>query len=175
MTNDLTALAADTMSEGEKEFWSKHYGPNLLNAWLAKEKAEAEGFTVVETTPTRLLIDLDGFRNAQMFLSGFQALADLLGDHTVAAWRSKDTGVHVQIQMEKEFEFPERLLLQMLLGSDPVRETLAAVMFADNERRDDDGALSMLFRPPGEDVTDGEMAHGLIYKLAMEETTDERD
>lgn len=107
--------------------------------------AKGRGFEVVRANPNRLLLDLDDAAS----LARYQSMKPIVASHWAIAevdkWHSKSgRGFHVEIACDIPC-FLTRIALQLALGSDPKRETLAVAMFHDGIPEP-----SCLFKPPQE-------------------------
>lgn len=89
-------------------------------------EAKAAGLTVVNATDCQLQIDIDSPELPKQF----REVHDMLLEQQIIGYvderhvRSKSGNWHVIIDMDKPLPAAERILLQLLLGSDPVRELL---------------------------------------------------
>jgi hypothetical protein len=91
-------------------------------------KAIAEGFTVVRSDDTHLLLDLD----SPAALAQYQRVLPLIEEkygtaQQIQSWRSRGGNTHVYIELEKPLDLRLRLMLQAALGSDGVKEVLSMV------------------------------------------------
>ena len=84
-----------------------------------KESGKA---TVLESEANQLFIDLDNSAKHPQFVQGLELAAKTLGSPTLQAWPSKSGNIHVVLTFDKDFGDKDRLLWQLLLGSDPERE-----------------------------------------------------
>jgi len=109
----------------------------------AIDEARLAGFEVIQSSETRLLLDLDhesNLKQCAMMLSRIGPLYDLKEQ---ARWISKSRiGQHVVVSC-KPLPFMTRVALQACLGSDPVREALAVFLFQEGTEEP-----SVLFKPP---------------------------
>ncbi len=119
------------------------------NQEQAVEQAESEGLTVVHSSTTLLLIDLDGAQAIDYFNDSVERVTDALKDRDVtltelARWKSKSgKGLHIKMKLSKPLNVSTRLLLQACLGSDRLREFLSLMRKWDGCKEP-----SLLFRPP---------------------------
>ncbi len=115
----------------------------------AIEQAEAEGMTVVKSSPTLLLIDLDDDEADAYFMERIQLVTDALNEHNViltevSRWPSKSgKGLHIKMKLSQPLGVITRLLLQACLGSDRLREFLSLL-----RKWDGCAEPSLLFKPP---------------------------
>ena len=112
------------------------------NIDIACERAEKDGMSVIRSTQTTLLLDLDdkvAVQTLEIMAPKLSALFSLVEQER---WPSKSgIGVHVVLSC-CEMKFPERVALQAALGSDRLREALAIAMFLDGKMEP-----SVLFKP----------------------------
>lgn len=109
----------------------------------ACELAEQEGFEVIRSSPTTLLLDLDDGMHKYNEMRGMAK--SLYGFVETARWWSKSgDGRHVVLTSTMELTMPERLLLQAALGSDPKREMLGLRLHREGVEN-----CSVLFKPKG--------------------------
>lgn len=135
--------------------------------------ARGKGFEVVLPSSFEIQLDIDlPWRDTENFVSQpmsvfeiicrdrprIREVLDRLLQRVVVtkwqAWRSAGGNCHVMLTMFRELELAERIALQAVLGSDPMREMLnlsRAWCQADDP--------IALFRPPHHD-TDEEIANG---------------
>lgn len=108
----------------------------------AAEKAIERGFSVVWSTPTTLLLDLDNGGALDIYCGQMKRIGALFSLRESDRWSSKSgVGIHVVVAC-KELSPLERIALQACLGSDPLREALAVRMLADGIAN-----VTCLFRP----------------------------
>lgn len=113
----------------------------------AIEKAEQRGFTIVRPTPKQLLIDLDSPYDPLAFDARLARLRQTNPElHPVVsdAWDSKSGGRHVVVTCALALTPPERLLLELTLGSDLIRGMHGFRKWREGAEE----STSMLFRPP---------------------------
>lgn len=110
----------------------------------AIECAEKDGFTVIRSTETTLLLDLDDGQSIDRYRKISKSIGALFGLKESSRWLSKSkVGTHVVVNC-KPMGFLERVALQAVLGSDPIREALAVGMYLDGHKDP-----SVLFQPKG--------------------------
>jgi len=108
----------------------------------AVERAESDGFNVIRSTATTLLLDLDDGASFDRYRRVVRSMGPLYSLKEINKWRSKSlVGYHVVLSC-KEMDFCQRVALQACLGSDPIREALAIAM-----HRDGKIDPSVLFQP----------------------------
>lgn len=131
----------------------------------AKQQALAEGFEVIESRRSRLLLDLDDFKDIVYFNANFEKIKNDLAERGLKVfkkdeWVSKSgQGQHVYLafprkgstilnQEEKwshnrrHLTVPERMLLEVCLGSDRKRAFLGFIRYLDGEVEPE-----LLFKP----------------------------
>lgn len=103
-----------------EEYWT-------LEVAAAVEQAESNGFTVVHSDPTHLLLDLDTASS----VAQYNRVLPILQRHIAATekrrWLSKSGNLHVVLELDEALPIEQRLLLQAALGSDGVREVLSLI------------------------------------------------
>lgn len=105
-------------------------------------QAESDGFTVIKTSPERLLVDLDGDDRLPLFDQQFELLKERFKLSEIERYRSKSgLGWHIVLRCAP-LKTETRLLLQACLGSDLKREALGFLMFCDGIQDP-----SVLFKP----------------------------
>ena len=89
-------------------------------------EAEAAGLRVEVGSPTVLQLDLDSIAATHHALNTVKRLGAELGMQRVTMTRSKSGNTHVRVYLNAPGieDHAQRMLLQALLGSDPVREFL---------------------------------------------------
>jgi hypothetical protein len=96
--------------------------------------------------PDLLLLDLDNGDAEKQFLRTLPVVAEKFGPlDTVDGWKSRGAGRHLVLRLPQAMTVVERLLLQDVLGSDPVRTALAL-----HEFRTLDSDTIFLFKPKQE-------------------------
>jgi hypothetical protein len=109
------------------------------------DKLAAEAACVLVTgAPNELLIDLDTDEQFQQFKKMLPHLREQYGVSSVEGYLSRHGNRHIVVTLYNPVELEERLFLQAVLGSDPLREFLSY-------RRVQVGSAnpSVLFRPVG--------------------------
>lgn len=155
------------MSGIDRYYVSKTKGEDdyrLSDIVEATKDAEAKGMRIYKSCPNKLLIDLDvgkpsdvrkklrllnellrGYLNAglheMMRKIGMERLA-----YTPAViekqWRSKSGHWHIIVKMDRCMSLPERMVLQMYLGSDSERDMISLICYWGG-----DPEPQFLFRP----------------------------
>lgn len=87
-----------------------------------KERAISAGFTVIERQPNQLLIDIDS--NQPIDNTILRRLKEYIPSCEVEYWASKSGNLHARVTLGRNLSDIEALLLQAILGSDPLRELL---------------------------------------------------
>jgi hypothetical protein len=110
----------------------------------ASDEAVAAGMTVVRSTPTTLLLDLDTSQQRDQYKVMFKRFNHLVkGANESDRWASKSgDGIHVVVTLPEPRPIEDRLLFQAVLGSDPVREMLGLALLRAGEANP-----IMLFKP----------------------------
>jgi hypothetical protein len=85
-------------------------------------KARREGFRVVRSNHTTLLLDLDGPEALEVYESRKAFFFESFPGREVARWASKSKGWHVVISLDTGYGFGLRSAFQAGLGSDGKRE-----------------------------------------------------
>lgn len=128
-------------------------------------QAKEEGFKVYRGGRRRLLLDLDSEDDLFRYEQRLPKLQEILWpvsqnedalqhDWNVEVtekkrWRSKShTGWHVLLTLSRPLPLRERLLLQAILSSDPIRELYSLLRFWEGTKEP-----SLLFRPQKNKVT----------------------
>lgn len=109
----------------------------------AIDSAKDNGFSVIQSRDTLLLLDLDSDANLEHYERYLPLVAQRFELMEVSRWRSQ-SGKHWHVVLScKGLTMPVRIALQAVLGSDLKREALAISM-------DHDGIkdCSWLFKPP---------------------------
>jgi hypothetical protein len=91
------------------------------------EEAEARGDTVlVATDPRELYIDIDSDEQRRQFDRMFEYVAREYGCRVADRWMSKSGPghEHIIVVLDRDFTVAERIALQAILGSDPLRDLL---------------------------------------------------
>lgn len=100
-------------------------GENISNAH-ARQQANVAGLRVVTPKPNELQIDIDSFHQMAVFGRNRIILERYLRIKECFIWPSpsgEEGHFHVRVVLEKPITSPlERIALQAILGSDPVRE-----------------------------------------------------
>ncbi len=119
------------------------YPPNWESV---QQLARLEGFTVINTAPDRLLLDLDDETAEKQFTTILPIIQSAYGLNVLDMWRSKSgIGKHVVLACVP-LSFRDRIGLQAVLGSDRKREALALLP----DRLENE--ISFLLRPPTKDT-----------------------
>jgi len=112
------------------------YDPNgMPNSQRALELAANEGLTVVFPAPNELLIDIDNEHSFQMFMKQMDILKKYVGatGDTITESRHGLPGRHIVVTLDHDIDETERILLQVCLGSDRVRELLGYVQMKNGD------------------------------------------
>ncbi len=105
----------------------------VLNQDQAIAIAKRNGCSIIQGSPTTLLLDLDtpaSRKHFNSFLKWLQneAMTVFLGVELTDMWVSKSgRGKHVVLTLKTPLPLTSRLLLQSALGSDPKKEILSWV------------------------------------------------
>ena len=135
-----------------------------LDQTRAIERAHEEGFKVYRGRPNRLLLDLDN-DNYQAGLIDLEFVEKFIGLTEIKRWDSKSGNTHVIYELDRELTVPERLVLQLLLGSDPKREMYCLARFWEGQVEP-----SLLFRPKRSKVVKGGGDRVATRKKAVDDT-----
>jgi len=91
-----------------------------------EQLAIEQGFEIVKSTPTTLLLDLDSQQDIQTFDNYFLWFLNrniITGQFD--KWPSKTPGhMHVCLQLTHQQDIRTRIAMQLALGSDPIHEML---------------------------------------------------
>jgi hypothetical protein len=110
----------------------------------AIEKAKNEGFEVVSSTETTLLLDLDGLESLIRYEKMLSMVGRIFPSKEQRRWRSKSgENWHIIVELEKALPPAERVALQSILGSDPNRDVMSLRQILDNSPVDP----IILFKP----------------------------
>ena len=101
-----------------------------------------KGTVLVDSAYDRLLLDLDSEHAVQQFVRGLGLVDQEYHVRGVRIWESRHGHTHAVVELEKDLDFLERLLIQAALGSDGVRELLSHVRYFEGR-----GECSVLFKP----------------------------
>lgn len=97
------------------------------------ERAKANGFEIVYGSDKLLCLDLDtpeNMKTYKTFLSHLRSAYPELGAYESGRWKSKSgIGWHVTVSVKRNLDIPERLMLQVALGSDPLHEMLSLISY----------------------------------------------
>lgn len=116
-------------------------------------KRRADGFEVIPTASTLLLLDLDDRAALDTFEERKNLVCEVFPFIEEGRWVSKSgDGYHVVLRLKQRLAPAERLLLQVALGSDWKREVLG-LQLVHNEVT----PFSFLFKPPAPPVEDEEV------------------
>ena len=118
----------------------------------AKRIAVKENAEVIQSRYSRLLLDLDDFKDLVYYNQSLPYVTELLAERGYIlkkkdSWKSKSgVGEHVYLmfpkQNKKYFDFPTRLLLEVCLGSDRKRALFSLMNYLDGEPES-----NLLFKP----------------------------
>ncbi len=98
--------------------------------WDAETVAEQRGCHVVYPDPDQVQLDIDTDEQYQVFLRRKQDWASLERHYDVPKWlgsattTSQNGNKHITVTFDRNLDHRERVLMQMALGSDPIREQL---------------------------------------------------
>lgn len=92
-----------------------------------KATCEKRGLRVVLPEANQLQVDIDSFEALGVFAANVERLGDLVESHVRTVSPSRKSGhYHVTVTLKRPVRDPmERILLQLLLGSDVTRELLS--------------------------------------------------
>ena len=119
------------------------YSRDRTNAAISA--ALDRGCTVLFGTANTLLIDFDG-DGQKRYEACRPVLDSLFGIEEETRWKSSSREAgheHLQVRLAADFTVEERIALQAILGSDPMREILSL-----RNRRQGSIEPCVLFRPP---------------------------
>lgn len=103
------------------------------------------GFGIVYSSPRTILLDLDDDESVTRYDKQIDMLAEHYGLYELESWKSKSGNKHVVLTLEAPIPDPkDRIILQLVLGSDPVREFLSLEQINNGVSQD---KMSMLFKP----------------------------
>lgn len=109
----------------------------------AEEQALKEGLVVVRSTPKTLLLDLDNAAAVAQYVRMREKVREFYALNVGWEWKSRSGNQHVVLELRDPLPVETRLLLQAVLGSDPMRELLARQRLVHGETEP-----CLLFRPP---------------------------
>jgi hypothetical protein len=114
------------------------------------KKALEAGFKIVPARKATVLLDLDTPEDVARYEAILERIQKPMGHawglKEVERWKSKSgVGTHVHLEMTSDLNEYERVALQALLGSDPVRELISLMRMRHGVTHP-----SRLFRPQGE-------------------------
>ncbi len=112
----------------------------------AVSKAKEEGFEIVESSPTTLLLDLDSQHAYDKLPKRIELMNKLFRWYVKKRdeWRSKSGNWHVVCSIEVETTIYNRLWMEVCLGSDPKRSMIG---FSHHLKDVRPGLCSVLFKP----------------------------
>jgi hypothetical protein len=114
------------------------------------DKALSEGATIIRDTPTTLLLDLDSDGDLRRYKSALPRMQRNFRIVEKLRYESKTPGhYHVVLKTSSATTIYERIALQAMLGSDPIREAMLLVKIQNGV---DPADANVLFRFP-EEVT----------------------
>jgi hypothetical protein len=113
------------------------------------DRMVTNGFSMVYTRPNVLLLDLDGPEAMMQLTRNFDSFRKSYPVCKTRTWESQNHGRHVEITLQKDMDFLERLICQTYLGSDTVKEYLSMLRWQTTG-----GAVSFLAQPPKAQVTE---------------------
>lgn len=112
-------------------------------------EAESQGFAVVRSNDTTLLLDLDSPFAIRQFRRVLPIVQEHFGAGAAQMWLSKSGNTHVLVPLREGLDPLLRFALQAALGSDGVRETLNFTQLLNGCNEP-----SILFKPNGSKVED---------------------
>lgn len=95
-------------------------------------KAASEGFKVIFSDSTTLLIDIDDDDHLAMFNARIDRIeSEITGIESIEEYTSSsgEPHKHIIVRMKDEMDILDRLFLQIFLGSDPTREYLSYLRY----------------------------------------------
>ena len=132
------------MNDLLNDYETKHYEWTLD---YAITQAEQMGFTVIHSTETLILLDIDNGASQDRFSEVFHKIKSKFNLQFLEEWKSQHGNTHILVSCNP-LPFPCRVAIAVCLGSDPVREALAIAMFQDGLEEP-----SVLFQPEGAKIT----------------------
>jgi len=100
-------------------------------------KAVEEGFDVIFSDDHTLLIDIDDNDHLMMFNTRIDRIkSDVTDIESIEKYTSMsgEPHKHIIVKTKDKFGVPERLFLQIFLGSDPVREYLSYLRYTRGDK-----------------------------------------
>lgn len=122
---DLQDLKQQKLSQAEEEY-------NFLNpsSQRAIDEAADNDLDVVFPEADELQLDFDTEEQYQYFLKVQDVMKKYISEPRSIEWHASRSGLpkrHVTVKLERDIDDKERVLLQVLFGSDPMRELLSYV------------------------------------------------
>lgn len=113
----------------------------------AIEAAKEGGFEIIESSPHKLLLDLDSEEAYKQLDERLNLLNKVTrySFRKTEEWRSKSNNWHVVLEEEMEFTIQERIMFELMLGSDPKRAIFSFTRSFDHHPNQ----CSLLFKPAG--------------------------
>jgi hypothetical protein len=108
----------------------------------AKEEGTKEGFFIVQSTPTSILLDLDTAEALELYEEQLPRIQLYMEITELERWHSKSKNWHVLLTLKKPMEFHKRIALQACLGSDLKKELISIINAALGQVEP-----SLLFKP----------------------------
>lgn len=136
---DCTNDSPDMPMMREDNGWDTAYDFDNIKSDRAFADAKILGYTVVLPEPNQLQIDIDNEQARTVYsknIDRFQAhIADLQGEAQEAPSKSGKPGKsHITLTLNLDRINPEnRILYQLMLGSDPVREFLSYIRWINGD------------------------------------------
>ena len=103
-----------------------------LNFEEAVKVAAEKGLAIVVPNDCTLQIDIDSKEQKKVFLSRIERVRSEIPGFSITEKPSpsqKPGREHITLKSNKKFTLPERLFLQLYLGSDPTREFLSFLRY----------------------------------------------
>jgi hypothetical protein len=137
-----------------------------LDYTYARKKAKAQGLKMVVPRPNQLTIDLDEPTVPLSFYQTLDKLSRLWDLRIEKITSSKSGNKHIYLKTGENFTPAEKIAIQAILGSDPVREFLSLY----RAQHSNLGAPSLLFevpsRAPFQKTGDGGLQGGGLTRWA---------
>ena len=116
----------------------------------AIENAIRDGYEPIFGDSRTLTLDLDSQEAESRYAKTLPEIAAMFSIIEAARWSSKSGHSHVMLILDHDVDVVMRLFLQVLLGSDPVRERFSLQRWLMGEQEP-----SVLFRPKGKKEGNG--------------------
>lgn len=116
---------------------------SIILAWAATAEMD-----VILGTDTLLLLDIDDMPSWLTFQAKLRNLTEGVSEMAeideIAIYKSRSGKLHIQLTLYRPKPVVDRILLQFILGSDPIREQLSYERFVGNDQHP-----TLLVRPVG--------------------------